>query len=400
MRVAVVGCAHGELDFIYAAIREAERARNLTVDLVICAGDFQAVRNYADLQCMSCPPKFRDMRTFWKYYAGKCVAPVPTIFVGGNHEASNYMQEMPLGGIVAPNMYFLGNAGVISYRGLRIAGLSGVYTEHNYEKMRTETPPYPRNQIKSVYHARKVDVDRLMRLKQAPHVFVSHDWPRGITDYGDLDALLSAKPFLRVEIEEGSFGNPGAAELLHSLQPKYWFAAHMHVKFPAMVVHTDTAKTTRFLALDKVLPKREFVQILDIPVDMLDYTSPVEFEDRKSLMEERPEYRIDLDAEWLAILHTESRETQRRTPVTETEMKSVVDALRAKEVRSYVRPVSDFEKVGPEHDPNQKKLATPTSIDIHPNTLRLLDALQLREEDWVPRQQSVVNEASHLQSAQ
>lgn len=400
MRVAIVGCAHGELDSIYDAIRETERARNLTVDLVICAGDFQAVRNYADLQCMSCPPKFRDMRTFWKYFAGKNVAPVPTIFVGGNHEASNHMQEIPLGGIVAPNMYFLGNAGVVSYRGLRIAGLSGVYTEHNYRKKRVEAPPYPRNQIKSVYHTRKVDVDRLMRLRRGPHVFLSHDWPRGITDYGDLNALLAAKPFLRREIEEGSFGNPGAAELLHHLQPNYWFAAHIHVKFPALVMHSDTGKVTRFLALDKVLPKREFVQIIDIPADMLDYKSPVVFGDRQGLLDDGPEYRIDLDPEWLAILQTESGDPGRDTPVTEEDMKRVVEALKAAEVLSYIRPVSDFEKVGLEHDPNQRKLPVPTGINLQPCTLRLLDALKLRIEDWIPEQQSTESEIHNQQSAE
>ena len=34
-----------------------------------------------------------------------------TIFVGGNHEASNYLQELPYGGWVAPNIYYLGYAG-------------------------------------------------------------------------------------------------------------------------------------------------------------------------------------------------------------------------------------------------------------------------------------------------
>lgn len=34
------------------------------------------------------------MRTFWKYYCGEKVAPVLTIFVGGNHEASNHLWEL------------------------------------------------------------------------------------------------------------------------------------------------------------------------------------------------------------------------------------------------------------------------------------------------------------------
>ena len=50
-----------------------------------------------------------------QYYSGEKVAPVLTIFVGGNHEASNYLQELPYGGWVAPNIYYLGYAGRIFY---------------------------------------------------------------------------------------------------------------------------------------------------------------------------------------------------------------------------------------------------------------------------------------------
>jgi len=43
-----------------------------------------------------------------RYYSGEKTAPVLTIFIGGNHEASNYLQELPYGGWVAPNIYYLG----------------------------------------------------------------------------------------------------------------------------------------------------------------------------------------------------------------------------------------------------------------------------------------------------
>jgi len=44
----------------------------------------------------------------YRYYSGEKKAPVLTIFIGGNHEASNYLQELPYGGWVAPNIYYLG----------------------------------------------------------------------------------------------------------------------------------------------------------------------------------------------------------------------------------------------------------------------------------------------------
>lgn len=43
-----------------------------------------------------------------RYYSGEKKAPVLTVFIGGNHEASNHLQELPYGGWVAPNIYYLG----------------------------------------------------------------------------------------------------------------------------------------------------------------------------------------------------------------------------------------------------------------------------------------------------
>lgn len=34
------------------------------------------------------------MRTFYKYYSGELVAPILTIFIGGNHESSQYLLEL------------------------------------------------------------------------------------------------------------------------------------------------------------------------------------------------------------------------------------------------------------------------------------------------------------------
>jgi lariat debranching enzyme len=38
------------------------------------------VRNLDDLETMSCPVKYRDIMTFYKYYSGEKQAPVPTLF--------------------------------------------------------------------------------------------------------------------------------------------------------------------------------------------------------------------------------------------------------------------------------------------------------------------------------
>ncbi|CAE6502956.1 unnamed protein product [Rhizoctonia solani] len=151
---------------------------------------------------------------------------------------------------------------------------------------------------------------------------MSHDWPVDITQYGDVAALLKYKPTFRSDIEKGELGSPPMMDLLQSLRPRYWFSAHMHCKFEAFVNHgpesaesgskvnphgesgtvvasasaeklKDTQplpnKSTYFLALDKCLPKRPYMHILDLnpvtPGSDLETSPPI----------------LTFDREWLAI---------------------------------------------------------------------------------------------------
>ncbi|XP_006636459.1 lariat debranching enzyme [Lepisosteus oculatus] len=288
MKIAVEGCCHGELDKIYETIGYLERREGVTVDLLLCCGDFQAVRNQGDLKCMAVPPKYRNMEGFYRYYSGEKKAPILTIFIGGNHEASNHLQELPYGGWVAPNIYYLGYAGVVQYRGLRIGGLSGIFKSHDYRKGHYEFPPYNQQTLRSAYHVRNIEVFKLKQIRGPIDIFLSHDWPRGIYHYGSTEQLLRKKKFLRSEVKSNSLGSPAAAELLAQLQPSYWFSAHLHVKFAALMQHQpqndSPPRTTRFLSLDKCLPHRDFLQI-------------VEIEDRPGAPEQ-----LEYDPEWLAIL--------------------------------------------------------------------------------------------------
>lgn len=90
-----------------------EKEKGYKFDLLICCGDYQSVRNHGDLLQMSVPPCYRSLQTFYKYYSGEKTAPVLTLFIGGNHEASGYLCELPNGGWVAPNIYYMGFANCI-----------------------------------------------------------------------------------------------------------------------------------------------------------------------------------------------------------------------------------------------------------------------------------------------
>ncbi|CAE7124918.1 unnamed protein product [Rhizoctonia solani] len=236
MKVAVTGCCHGELDATYQQIRDLEAKNNYKVDLVLINGDFEAIRNHQDLRCMAVPEKYQHLGTFYKYYTGEAKAPVLTIVIGGNHEASNYMWELYHGGWLAPNMYYLGGSGCVKVNGIRIAGASGIYKAYDYRLGHHERIPYDKSSLRSVYHLRFYDVMKLRQLS-SPDVFMSHDWPEGITQYGDVATLLKQKPFFRSDIEKGELGSPPMMDLLRSLRPTYWFSAHMHCKFEAVVDH-------------------------------------------------------------------------------------------------------------------------------------------------------------------
>lgn len=86
-----------------------------------------------------------------------------------------------------------------------------------------ETVPYNDSTIRSVYHIREYDVARLLQVSEfsvlydrsnlitmfsklkgrgeAPDVFISHDWPLGVEQHGDTQALIREKPFFREEVK-------------------------------------------------------------------------------------------------------------------------------------------------------------------------------------------------------
>ncbi|CAH0488635.1 unnamed protein product [Peronospora farinosa] len=315
VRVAVVGCAHGMLDDIYATVNFVnEMEPSNPVELLLCCGDFECMRNLRDLETLACPIKYRALHAFHRYYTQEKRAPVLTVFIGGNHEASGYLQELYYGGWVAPNIFYLGAAGAINVAGLRIAGLSGIYNQQHYTAGRFEALPFDNNTMRSVYHVRELEVFQLSHLQQVDKIpvgaFLSHDWPRGIEQHGNVQQLLRRKPFFEQEIRTNTLGSPAGEFLMYQLRPQYWFAAHLHVKFSAIVTHPDRQSseamvsngektleadkvkpsgeqyaapkpsfwpsTTKFLALDKCLPRREFMQILDLPSLAMESTSKEE----------------------------------------------------------------------------------------------------------------------------
>ncbi|XTI88387.1 lariat debranching enzyme [Cenococcum geophilum] len=238
LRIAVEGCGHGTLHSIYASIQKTCEIQSWDgVDLLIIGGDFQAVRNAQDLNVVSMPAKYREIGDFHEYYSGARVAPYLTVFVGGNHEASNYLWELYYGGWAAPNIYYMGAASVVRLGPLRIAGLSGIWKGYNYKKPHYERLPYNQDDIKSIYHVRELDIRKLLQIRTQVDIAVSHDWPRGIEWKGNWRELFRKKSHFEAEAREGSLGSVAAKYVLDRLRPAYWFSAHMHIKYSATLEH-------------------------------------------------------------------------------------------------------------------------------------------------------------------
>lgn len=237
---------------------------------------------------------------FFRYHQGEQVAPVLTIFIGGNHEASNHMQELSYGGWVAPNIYYLGYAGVVQVNGVRIGGISGIYRGYNYERGHFELTPYTDDTVRSVYSIRNLEVFRLSQLSSKMDIMLSHDWPAHIWEHGDgtrngtKEGLLRFKPGFAADMESGRMGSWPCWELLTKLKPSYWYSAHMHCRFDALVKHSETEQT-KFVALDKCLPRRQFFDFIDIG-DEVKRT-----EDGQAILD------FQYDKEWLAILSTTNK---------------------------------------------------------------------------------------------
>lgn len=286
IRVAVEGCCHGELKKIFERVSELHKQEPL--DLLLILGDFQSIRNENDLVSLSVPSKYQRMGDFHQYYHNdEFKPPCLTLFIGGNHESMRHLMLLPHGGFVAPNVYYMGYSNVIWYRGIRIAGLSGIWKRWDYDKRRfswqeLENGNQWTQKVKELYHVRNDDVKPLFQLQKPIHVVMSHDWPTGVAYHGDLHWLIQNKPFFKKDLQSRQLGSPISWNLLRHLKPNWWLSAHLHVRFEALIKHgkrnndeleldlseeEETPQETRFLALDKCLPRRKWLEVIEIDVD-------------------------------------------------------------------------------------------------------------------------------------
>lgn len=293
---------------------------------------------------MAIPSKYRSMGDFHEYYSGEKKAPVLTLVIGGNHEASNYFSELYHGGWLAPKIYYLGAVNVLRYGPFRIAGLSGIFKAADYHKLHHEQLPYSKNQIRSIFHVRECDISKLLQIRFPVDIGISHDWPRRMEWFGDFEKLFADRPTFFESVKVDNLGSAPAEQVLNHLRPKHWFSGHMHIKYDAVVEHKGnmngdifknlavsdelraqlpksmfktasrngkaalqtspshiTNKVTHFLALDKPGPDSEFLELLEVNL-----SSSVDDMSTSPYMQRTPEgkFMLHYDEEWLSIVRS------------------------------------------------------------------------------------------------
>ena len=105
-------------------------------------------------------------------------------------------------------MYYMGASNVIRYKGLRIGGISGTYQNADYKKGYYEVSPYKNNRTSELitsYHYREIEICKLLSYPNKLDIMLSHDWPVGIYNYGDLRALLTRRPYFAYVYERFCF---------------------------------------------------------------------------------------------------------------------------------------------------------------------------------------------------
>ena len=105
----------------------------------------------------------------------------------------NYLWELYYGGWAAPNIYYLGHAGVVKFGGIRIGGLSGIFNGRHYKQVRHALRSIKAKKVNSAHNIRIV-ADQyqcscsLLRLQRSKHAL----WLCYLDDHSALDSYVHA----------------------------------------------------------------------------------------------------------------------------------------------------------------------------------------------------------------
>ena len=136
---------------------------------------------------------------------------------GGNHEPWNFLDANLEGGLLAPNIEFLGRVWMRNINETKIVGLSGVYSPKHFNTPHMDWP-YPISRKKQATYYNSEDIDTALSFREAD-ILLLHEWP----------SIMNGARNEDWPSHWGVVGSEHLTTLVELLIPKYVFCAHMHV---------------------------------------------------------------------------------------------------------------------------------------------------------------------------
>jgi len=217
---AAVGDVHGDMHLMVKLLNTWEANTGQQLAFVLQVGDFEPQRHEADLTTTPGPKKYRKLGDFADFYTEKAVFPWSLWFIAGNHEPYGFLEQMPQGGQVATNCYYLGRVGTVTLAGLKVVGVSGIYDPERFQKQRPDVSLMSKSSSKKYVGFTEAEITQAIALASTD-ILLLHDWSSGII------SSTEAEQFGWFD----EVGNEYARLLVESLKPKLVLCGHMHQRY-------------------------------------------------------------------------------------------------------------------------------------------------------------------------
>ncbi len=248
--VAGVGDIHGRFQRVETWLDVLAEARGRPVDMVLAVGDVEAFRHADDLKRKAAK---RGMPAeFAEYADGVRAMKRPLYFIAGNNEDFEALHDAPEGLQLAPNVHYLGRAGLKELHGLRVGYLSGIHAPRFYEQPLKR--PRSLDTAKQAGYFRAPEVEKVAALRDLDLLLV-HEWPRGLPQRAQEQGELPpgrTLPFYWL-------GNPITRRLVETVHPKWLLCGHSHRAFAATLGTSGGRALTRVACLDQATRPEESV---------------------------------------------------------------------------------------------------------------------------------------------
>lgn len=215
MLLAVLGDVHGNFQLAAALLQGWMEVHGQPLNACLQVGDLMPNRDAMDMEFSAAQEKkYRYPGDFARYWSGELRFPCPLLFIGGNHDPWNWLDETLTGGWLTDWLYYLGRATSTEHEGLNICALSGIYhPKKSLVPDRNLMPPaHTASDRKSFTYFVEGEMESLIEHQKTDvpcDVLLLHDWPAG----------LDRRSFI---------GNPFSRRLILEIGPRRTFCGHMH----------------------------------------------------------------------------------------------------------------------------------------------------------------------------